>query len=147
MIVFPNQEMSEVSPIIDLTTDDDWITVRKTPRDNFPIIIGCKGLDIGDGKYRLIFSKPQFLSYKIRKLHDRGRVITSFSKYELIKLAWKIGVINPYGIRHHEMIGDEYCDEQDYFRCFAVGWKHCTKYDMSIYIWSHLQNTDNIIIR
>lgn len=97
-----------------------------------------RGLDKGDNHLRL---------YKSKHFLDRGnhcgRIISSYTKDELIKVAWKIGVTNPEGFDTEE------CDfweipHDEVFEIFASGWSRVDKKTVANYIWNRLYDTDAI---
>ena len=144
---------SDVKIIIDLTDDpspemlaesnkhDDldlprWITVRKSKE--VPEL-RWMGLDRGDGCYRL-YQEGRIET----KRHQRGRLMTSFSKEKLLRIAWDIGVFNPDSFGKSECrFWGVTCREG--FNMFVTGWERSSKNTIIQYIWNTLEDNDEIL--
>jgi hypothetical protein len=100
-------------------------------------------LDRCDGKQRLYRCLPSFMSIQSHPLYRRGRLVTSFTRYKLLRIAWKIGVSNPDGF------GRDDCDffglnNQEGFQQFILGWKGINKITLGDYIWNYLYDNDAV---
>lgn len=98
------------------------------------------GIDRGDDRYRLRQNVPYRLS---RKSDHRGRLIDSFSKYKLLRIAWKIGVSNPEGFSKDDA---EFLGLDDYsgFEHFLSGWEGMRKTQLTNYVWNRLHDLDQV---
>ena len=104
-----------------------------------------RGLDRGDDRQRLYQSLPGYYPGKIRRMYRRGRLVTSFPKDKLLRIAWKIGVSNPEGF------GKEDCQfigingNGQGLEFFLTGWGDATKDIIGNYIWNRLYDTNEIM--
>ncbi len=86
------------------------------------------GINRNDGRYRIYKRESR---YK----HVKGRLISSFTRSKLIKIAWKIGASNLIGMNH------DYCKFKDYIN----GWNRSTKSILCQHIWHHLHLNKRVI--
>ncbi len=111
----------------------------------------CQAFDKGDGRHRLLFkgqSKRSFnpLTHKIH-VHMKSpkcRLINSFSKDRLMKIAWQAGVSNPDGFDRTDatFFG---LNNQSAFDWFQTGWDTTSKTILGIYIWNRFHDLDEIV--
>ena len=107
-----------------------------------------KGIDHGDNRYRLITSyiSDARLSKKSKgsKKSSKGRLMNSFNRKRLLRIAWEMGVSNPDGFSR---IDCEFFDVDlnQGFAFFASAWHNMFKQSICNYIWNHLDETDEII--
>jgi hypothetical protein len=132
--------MYKMASIIDLTNDDLPLQVLRAPCG---AVERWRGLEKGDGQYRLYRTIPQYRPGKIRRHSRKGRLMKSYTTIQLMKIAWKIGVTNPEGFDlescHHWG-----CEPADGLRFFITGWTGTTKDQLMNHIWNHLYDTDEI---
>lgn len=89
-----------------------------------------RGLDKGDGRYRIVKIKH---SFKNSNNFTRGRILKTLSKNKLIKIVWNIGI--PIEHRISNLNIDDY----------IMYWSKLNKKDIVNAIWKHLKVTNNII--
>jgi hypothetical protein len=118
-----------------------WINVRKRKE----VLTSWRGIDRRDGKYRLYKRIPSYCPGKMRNKSLRGRLMNSFTKFKLIKIAWKIGVANPDSFDSNDAKLFNLTDEEG-FKHFAEGWNNSNKDDIMNYIWNHLYDADAISV-
>jgi len=144
----PSTEVSEQctgsSPLYDII-ETPTIILNPVPKktSNKKVRSQWRGLDKYDGKRRLYRSIPSYFPGKIRRRYRRGRLITSFTHYKLLRIAWKLDVSNPEGFDKSDGEFME-LDDNDGFEHFVNGWNDNTKDDIAIYIWNRLHETDEI---
>ena len=95
-----------------------------------------KGLDKQDGKLRLY-------RHTSKKFKENGCEITRFTRNRLLRIAWKLDVVNPDGFARYDSIFFE-LDDNDGFNFFMKGWGGATKQEISKYIWSRLEEIQEI---
>ena len=102
-----------------------------------------RGLDKYDGKKRIYRSIPSYFPRKTRRQYRRGCLMTSFTRYKLLRIAWKLVVSNPEGFDKSdcEFVG---LNDDEGFKHFVSGWNRTTKDDIISYIWNHLYDTNQI---
>ena len=135
------------NPIIDLTNDTNlrrvpqWINVRKwkqTPP------LKWMGLDRGDGRYRLYQKMPKHHKRRRSQRHKRGWLMSSFSKEDLLIIAWEIGVFNPDGFGKSDCRFWGVTSKQG-FKLFLIGWEPSDKNTIIQYMWNTLEENDEIL--
>lgn len=146
--------MEVVTTVYDLTSDKSepsistqsnpkpypqWTRIKRNRQQ-----LKWKGVDRHDGKYRLYQTVPGYFPGKIRRQHRRGKLMTSFDRIKLIKIAWKTGVANPESFDRSDCDILGLTDKQG-FHCFVNGWTGTNKPTLIQYIWNHLYDSDNII--
>jgi len=96
--------------------------------------LSWKGLDIGDGKLRL---------YRKRYKNIQIKLISKFTRYELLLIAWNSDVTNPDGLNKSDcsFLG---LDTHDGFTIFLDSWRTTSNSNLIDYIWNRLEETDNI---
>lgn len=104
-----------------------------------------RGIDRGDDRKRIYRKLHRYCPGKIRRNHRRGRLISSFPKHKLLRIAWKIGVSNPDGFGREDFQYWGIDDEEEGFEFFLSGWTDETKDCIENYIWGRLYDTDEII--
>lgn len=102
--------------------------------------IKWRGIDRGDGKYRLYKTVPHHVPDMIRRRNHRGRLMYSFDKVKLMKIAWKIGVSNPDGFNKKSELNSNRGIQH-----FIDGWTRTNKPALMSYIWNHLANNNKIL--
>lgn len=143
-------DLTKSTIIIDLTNVDDvinddasinitqkkWITTSDKS-------IKWRGIDKRDGRYRLYKRTSKHVN---RRPNKSGKLIDSFSKSKLIKIAWKIGVANPDGFDQNDA---KYlrCGLQSGYIHYKNGWMEINKKIIGNYVWNRLYDTDKIIMR
>lgn len=80
-----------------------------------------------DGKIRIRFKRPS------------QRLITSFSKAKLLKIAWKSDVTNPDGFDRNDAKFLGVTDDTG-FEFYKTGWSLTTKLIIGRYIWNRLHD-------
>jgi hypothetical protein len=103
--------------------------------------IKWRGIDHRDGKHRLYKIIPGCIRDKIRYRNQNGRVMHSFSKIKLIKIAWKIGVNNPEGFNKKTST----LSANQGLIHFIDGWINTSKPSLAGHIWNHLADNNSII--
>ena len=95
--------------------------------------IRWRGFDYKDGQRRLI---EQEVGDGIRdkRMKSRGRVITTFQRDTLIKVAWEIGVSNPNG----DNINLFDINLEKGFEIFLDGWRWINRNLIANDIWNRL---------
>jgi len=124
--------------IINQSDEPKWINIRKwkaTP------IMSWRGIDCGDGKYRLHQRIPPHTQKKTK--HRRGRLMSSFTKLNLIEISWKLGVPDPNSFDRSDCDFLGIPDDQG-FQHYLMGWKNTNKKELMNYIWNHLHDIDEI---
>lgn len=91
-----------------------------------------RGLDKGDGRYRIVKIKR---SFKNSNNFTRGRILKTLSKNKLIKIVWNIGIPIPIEHRISNLNMDDY----------IMYWSKLNKKDIVNAIWKYLKVTNNII--
>lgn len=103
------------------------------------------GIDRQDGKCRLYRRFPSYFPREIRRSYRRGRLVKSFTKYRLYRIAWSLGVSNPEGFcKADGEIFDMSNDES--FQLFIRGWGRTGKEKLGNYIWNRLYDLNRITI-
>lgn len=119
-----------------------WINVRKW-KETPPM--AWRGLDRGDGRYRLYQKIPHYFPGKIRRQYRRGRLMSTFSRVKLLRIAWKVGVVNPDGFDISDCPFWNVTPEKG-FEFFVNGWEGTTKETLIQYLWNKLEETDQILV-
>lgn len=90
----------------------------------------CKKMErnSGDGRYRLYQKIPHYFPGKIRRQYRRGRFMSSV---KLLRIAWKVGVVNPDGFDISDCPFWNVTPEQG-FELFVIGWENITKETFNI---------------
>lgn len=102
-----------------------------------------KGLDKGDGKYRIYRVLPSCLPATFHAQYSRGVLIQKFTKLKLMRIAWILCVSNPDGFSNLDARMFSMNDLSGFCH-FMSGWT-TTKKDILIeYIWNHLLDTDSV---
>lgn len=96
----------------------------------------------GDGRLRLQRKTCTTRRFKDGKVHVRfkkpsQRLISSFSRMKLMKIAWKCEVTNPDGFDRGDAKFLDVSDEVG-FEFYKTGWTTTTKTIMGRYIWNRL---------
>ena len=94
-----------------------------------------KGYDTGDGKLRL---------YRKRKNIKQIKLITKFTRYELLRIAWNSDVTNPDGLNKSDCYFLGLDDDSGCFMQFLDSWDTTSNSQIINYIWNRLEETDNI---
>jgi len=113
--------------ISDTYTSNRWIsnTIRR-----------CEGkwcgIDRKDGGKRLYRGN----SYRIyRKMQNKGRLMNSYNREELLAIAWEIDLCNP----------DNLSRKNTSYRNYVLSWHKTTKVALINAIWEYLCDSNNIM--
>lgn len=84
-----------------------------------------------------------------KRTHDyresiRGRIGISFTKQQLIRIAWQINITNHDGFDYADCLYLGVPSNIGYLH-YINGWQSVTKDVLSLYIWNKLEETDRII--
>ncbi|MEO6067395.1 MAG: hypothetical protein ABIQ41_05385 [Gemmatimonadales bacterium] len=101
-----------------------------------------RGLLDHDRRPRIYQKVPSCFGRRAASQAKRGRVLDSFTRVKLIRIAWKVGVENPQGYTKDNC--KRFIRSGNYYEKYVDGWKGLQKYRVTQYLWNHMLKTNQV---